>query len=461
MSAFIKQFNKLSRDNGNLLQKAILTSAPNVGEALIPEKVEQIITNLIPRLAPEIAVLKTKSWPSKNYTYRRLTSRPAAGGAMGEAGTTARTRGTYSKQDIEMKIIRRKGSVTNFLQDASREEYDAAAAEMQNHLEVQAHDIIYYTLWGNADANAYEHSGLDSLISSNRTIAPYAGTVPTSLKTLDDMIDINSRYAGANHDKVFVMSPEMASVFSRLLTNVRLNQNAAGGGTPSIEIEGGWRLQTYRNIPIIESGSMKARSKMGTVTPSTATSGGTIADDTYYFHVAPVTPEGEQEACTEINQVTGGGGTSTITLSFTAFTDAISYKVYCSDATQTEVLTRQVPAFTYDADGAITGNVTSIVLTSDPTTADSSVPTGMQGDRPFVASGAIVPEPIILWDLDPFQGMGRYAFTNSAGSAFNGLITMKQLAETDDFLDFLIKTYGCLVPAAEFTSVMYRGLKTA
>jgi hypothetical protein len=200
---------------------------------------------------------------------------------------------------------------------------------------------------------------------------------------------------------------------------------------------------------------------MGTVTPSTATSGGTIADDTYFFHVAPVTIAGEQEACAEISQITAGGNTSTITLTFTAVADAISYKVYASDATTTEVLTRQVSAFTYDGSGTKGAAITSIVLTTDPTTADSSVPTSMQTDRPFVANGGIVPEPIILWDLDAFQGMGRYSFTNSGGSAFNGLITMKQLAETDDTLDFLIKTYACLVDAFEGTSVMNRGLRTA
>lgn len=461
MSLLQRQFNKNFKLNGNLLQKAILTSAPDIGEALIPEKVEEIITNLIPRLAPEIAILKTVSWKSDFYKFRKLTSRPKAGGAMGEGGTTNRTRGTYSEEAVRMKVIRRKGSVTNFLQDASSEIYDAAAAEMQNHLETQAMDLIYYTLWGSANANAFEHSGLDTFISTNRTVKPFIGEVPADLSFLDDMIDQSNRFKAANHDRAFLMSPEMLSVVSRLLTNVRNHQNQVGGGTPEIEIAGGWRLQTYRNIPIIESGSMKPRTKMGTVSTGTATSGGTIPNATYGFRVAPITPEGEQEASDFVTETTTGSNVSTITLSFAAFADAIAYKVYVGSAQDTGLLRRHVSAFTFDSDGTITGDVTSIVLTTDPTIADSSVPTNLQNDRPFVADSGIVPEPVMLWDLDPFQGLGRYAYTNVGGSAFKGLITMEQLAKVDDFIDFLIKTYGVLAPAAEFTSVLTRGFKTA
>jgi hypothetical protein len=246
MSRLLRQFNKLANNKGNLLQKAILTSATNVGEALTPKKVEEIISNLLPRLAPELAIIKTKFWPSKNYSYRRLATRPSAGSAMGEGAVTPTTRGTYTEADIQMKVMRRKGSVTNFLQDAASDVYDASAVEMQNHLEAQALDLIYYIIWGNANANTWEHSGLGVFISTNRTVQAYAGVVPTSLSTLDDMIDQNSILGGASHDKVFLMSPEMGSLFSRLLTNVRLNQNAGGGGTPDIMIDGGWRLQTYR-----------------------------------------------------------------------------------------------------------------------------------------------------------------------------------------------------------------------
>jgi hypothetical protein len=72
-------------------------------------------------------------------------------------------------------------------------------------------------------------------------------------KFLDNMIDNNTRKQGSHHRKCFLMSPEMLSKVSRLLENVRLIQGLNGAGLSQIEIAGGWRLNAYRNIPIIES----------------------------------------------------------------------------------------------------------------------------------------------------------------------------------------------------------------
>lgn len=52
----VRQFNKYAMENKSLIQKA-LTSATNVGEALIPEHLEEVITNTIVRLSPEIAMV--------------------------------------------------------------------------------------------------------------------------------------------------------------------------------------------------------------------------------------------------------------------------------------------------------------------------------------------------------------------------------------------------------------------
>jgi hypothetical protein len=70
-------------------------------------------------------------------------------------------------------------------------------------------------------------------------------------------------------------------------------------------------------------------------------------------------------------------------------------------------------------------------------------------------------EQIFLWDLDEFQGLGRLPYTNEGGSRFNGLVTIEDLAKTDDFLPFLIKSYCAVAPSFEATSSVYRGLKVA
>ena len=60
----IKQFNKYAANNKSLIQKA-LTTATGVGGALIPENLEQLITDTVIRLSPELAMAlmkKISSW---------------------------------------------------------------------------------------------------------------------------------------------------------------------------------------------------------------------------------------------------------------------------------------------------------------------------------------------------------------------------------------------------------------
>lgn len=458
----IYDFNSLyaHKDNKSLIQKA-LTSAINQGEALVPQHLEEVITNTAVRLVPELAIPVLRYDPQKFHEYNKLTSIPGAGSAMGEASTTPIRRSAYSRESVELKVMKRKGAVTGFLADASMNYIDANAAEMENHVQSFGNDLRTYMLFGNKSADAYSFDGLDKFIATNRLNLTLSGGAITSLKVIDAMIDANTRRQGNAHRKVLLMSPEMLSAMSRLWTNVRDNR-AAQRGTNAIEIDGGYRLETYRGIPILETTGTRPVVDMGVVAIATATTGGTIVADQYFFRVSPVTWDGEQIACTEIN-VTTTGSTSTITLSFTAVENALFYKIYASDATGTETLVKIVSAFTYDTDGTPTGDVTSIVLTTDPLTPDAnSVPTHMQSDLPLDRDGTSNEpmEYIILWDLDEFQGLGKLAYTNRGGSRFRGLITPMELAQTDDNFPFLLKSYAALVPSFEATSYMIRGLRT-
>jgi hypothetical protein len=455
MLNLIQQFNKFAGENKSLIQKA-LTSAVNVGEALVPQHLEEVITNTVVRLSPEMALLDPEFDNQKLHEFNRVLTLPAAGSAMGEAAVTPTRNSTYERASVTMKVIRRKGSVTNFLQDSSKKYIDAAAAEMENHLLAHAFDIATYCIYGNATANAYEHDGIDKLVVTNRINEAVGGSAVVSLSTLDNIIDRNLEKQGANHKKAFIMSPRMVSRISQLLTNVRMNQ-----GLGQVDIKGGWRLAAYRDIPIIASSAVRPTGTMTTVSTATATSGGTLPDSTtYYFRVAPVTYDGEQLASAEATQATGSGGAGnahTITLSFTAYTGAIWYKVYMGTASGSLTLKRIVTAFSYDGSGTLGAAITSIVITA--ATAGTEVPSGLQSDVPLVASGGVSPELVILWDLDKYQGLGKYAYTNTGGSRFQGLVTIEPLAKTDDDLPFLIKTYGALVPSYEATSVIHRGLR--
>jgi len=454
---FLRQWNRFAGENTSLIKKA-LSSATGVGEALVPQSLEKEITNTIIRLSPEMALVTMKKISAKFHEFNRLSSLPSQSSAMGENGTTPTKNSTTVRDGVTLKVVRRKGAVTNFLQDTTGEYIDASAYEMENHLIAHIYDMINYILYGNKGANSYEFDGLDTLIATNRTIQARYGSTPTSLKFLDDMIDKSNRKGGAKHKRAFVMSPEMLSLVSQLLTNVRLNQGLAGTMS-QVEINGGWRLNAYRDIPIVESTATSPRTTMGTVTSATATTGGTIADGTHYFKVSKVTLNGEELAFAK-SQAASGGGTSTITLSFADQTDALRYKIYYGTVQNAETLIKVVNADTFDGNGTPTGRTTGVTLTTVAVDT-ATVGTHMTSDLAYEQdTGHAVPETVFLWDLDPIQGLGKMVYTNSGGSNFDGLVTTTPLAQTDDFLPFLIKSYTALTPAFEATSCVNRGLRT-
>ena len=479
----IRQFNQFAQNNQSLIQKA-LTSATGSGEALIPENLEQVITDTIIRMSPELALIESKKISGKVHEFDRLTAKPSRGSAMGENAVTPTTQSQTERTSVTLKVIRRKGAVTNFLKDTSEGFIDAAAFEMENHLQAHVLDLIYYLLYGNANIKSiynssfgqgasYEFSGLDKFIATNRTNESLGGAVPTGLDFLDDMIDASNRKGGARHRRVFGMSPEMLSFVSRLLTNVRLNQGIMGNGITQVDVAGGWRLNAYRDIPIIETTATRPIEKMNaTVTLAAEDTGvGSLSDGTYYVRLAPITYEGEQEAEDEQNiTLSGGTATQRIRISLNRHHQdaagnniALAYKVYVGTASGACTLNSIISAFKYDSAGTPTD---SMLVSTDygyisSTTPDTDVPTHMQSDVPLQATGGVRPETVYLWDLDPIQGLGKVPYTNTAGDQFNGLVTTKQLAEIDDYIQFLIKSYPAVADSFEGTSCWHRGLRIA
>lgn len=474
MKGLIEQYNALGAQRKTLIQKALTTQA-NSGEALIPEKLEKIITNTVVRLSPEMAVIQPEFDNQKLHSFNRLMKLPRAGGFMGEGATTPTSQGSYERASVELKILRRKGAVTNFLQDSSKKYIDASTAEMENHLQAHVYDIINALKFGNAGANKYSFDGLDKIIKTNRINEVRGGVVPTDLSFLDDMIDANIRKNGAGHNKVLMMSPEMQSLVSRLLTNVRLMQGNAGT-LGHVEINGGWRLATYRDIPILPVADMGGnKDTIGTVTLA-KTGDGTVPAGNYFFQVSAITLDGETLASSEVTD-TWADALHSAKLTWNAVDNASYYKIYCGKTTNTEKLVAVIPASTYDGTGTYVSDVTGVEFTTDPSVKNptlklvatgsfvdpnitASVTDAMANDLPLVATGGVAPETVMLWDLDKYQGLGKVPYTNVGGDKFGGLVTMTPLAITDDNIPFMVKSYLALCDAFEATSFMHRGLRT-
>ncbi len=476
----------------NLVSKA-LTGASASGGPLAPQILERLITNVMVGLAPEIAMITPKLVSGKYSEFNRITALPGANGVMGDAATTPVTQASYVRTGRNLKVLRRKGVVTQFLQDASRDYIDVVAQEQENQLQSHVFDFNTLLYFGNENCDGNQWTGLDSLIGAaggaiaqNRVNTAYGGAVPATLAILDAMIDNNTRKQGARHRKTFLMSPEMLSLFSRILSNVRMVQNQAGNGLSSIEINGGWRLQAYRNVPIIESRLCRPQSQMGAITLAGAGGGSGLGGvGTMYFMASAVTWDGETLASPEVNLAVGTYDKVTISWSASgAVAGAFKYKIYYGSATTGEKLVLEVPYQLYDGNGSPQDQVISVQisnLTANPTivqmngvnvgsaatlggivpTITTSVGNAQKNDVPLTGTLAAPMEQIFFWDLDEIQGMGRFAYTNTEGSRFKGLATIEPLAKTDDNLPFLLKTYGTLQDAYDGTCYQYRGAKVA
>jgi hypothetical protein len=470
--------NEFVKTDPNAIQKA-LTTASGIGQGFSPQSLEKNVTDTVIKMQPEVALITGVSIASRTHDFNRKTAHPAPGGAMGESATTPDSNSKNTLASVTLKIIRRRGKITYFLKDVSREYMNVQQYEMQNQLQSHALDLRNYILYGNSTSNTYEFDGLDTYISTNRTNLARGGVVPSSLSVLDDLIDANLTKGGAGHRRVFGMSPQMLSVLSRLETTVRKTDDVKGGAFGIIDVAGGWRLQTYRGIPIIETTATRPIEQMRpTVTLAGDAGGlglGTLSNGTYYVQVAPITWEGEQLASTE-QAVTLSAGTAVqrikITLSAihtnaAGDVNVYAYKIYLSTTTKTETLNKIVSAYVYGSDGTVTAVTTAFngktgydIYITD-TTPDASVTTAQAADIPLVATASVNPEIVYFWDLDPIQGLGKMVYASTGGSQYGGLVTVQELYQIDDYLHFLIKTYGALVPAYEATSAWVRGLRTA
>jgi hypothetical protein len=448
------------------LQKA-LTSGNTSGGALVPQDLEKIITNTVQRLTPEINIIKPTKVESKTHEFNKLLSLGQIGAPVGENAVTHTRSSNFQRASVNLKIIRRKGAVTSFLQDSSESAYDAKAIEFENSLRAHSLDLINSIVFGNANANSYDFDGWYTLIETN-ILNGFTGGNPstppgTDLKFLDDMIDASNRNGGLGHERYFVMTPEMLSLVSRRLTNVTQFQNRPGA-LATTEISGGWRLLTYRDIPILESTLMGGKGvttsdSVGTVVAgSPSNTGGNLSNGTYYGRLVAITQFGETIPSPQFT-ITLFVGTSTqkFTISWTDVPNAYYYKLYLGNSPTSVTLKRIFSAFTYDAAGTIAGRVTSFEVTS--LTAGAEVPTNKQNEIPALQVSGVNAENILLIDTHKYEGLGKFAYVHSTGNRVDGLISIQPLAQTDDKEEFLVKTYGAIVPAYEKTSVWYRGLR--
>lgn len=382
-----------------------LAEAVNAATAATSQSIIQkvIDTNLLEyqrRYSPLLAATPSKKIDQAIYLFVQRTRRPA-GGAVVDGGARANSNSTWNQLQFPIKNYQLLTGITGFAQEVTAGVVgDLARRELDGGMQSQLWALETSMLYGNAAATAGitslygpDMDGLDTQVSqytasgSNPQNVIDAAEANLSLggaTGLDSLIDLVEENAAMpiGSDWMFLCSPKAYSKVAGLLTNQQRFMGA-------IEVAAGLNVQSYRDIPLVKSSFLAARSQaFGTVTPSAGGTGGTLAATTYYYRVAAIINRyGELAASAEVSQAVTAG--QNVTLTFATPTDlegneSTLYKVFRSTASGAEVLVGVCAAV--DVDGNV---LTSIVDTGANLLPNGQAPTGLYPTAYSGAAGAL------------------------------------------------------------------------
>ncbi|MDX3245833.1 hypothetical protein [Streptomyces sp. ME18-1-4] len=378
----------------NELREALTASGAS---PLVPTIVDPMLLEYQRRYSPLVRSIPTRKWDSTVYYFNQRTAR-ATGGFVTDGGARPVSNSTYLQNQYTIRNMQAVGAVTGYAQAVTKGLVgDLKQQEVEGAIQGLYWDIETAILWGNSGSTALgaypQFDGLDTLTSTfsgnNQNAIDFNAAM--SLGALDKLIDmVEQQSAMGVYDQqwMLVMSSTAASKVAQLL-------QAQQRFSDRVQVAGGLNVPTYRDIPIIKSSFLSARSYgMGTVTTATATTGGTLAAATYYYQVVPVIArQGEVLPSTEVSQATTGS-TSTVTLSFSTPTGLDGsqpnlYKVFRSTATGTETLLGYVDACVgLAADGVTPVLTTSIVDDGTKLTPKNGSTVPAAGPAAYVGTNA-------------------------------------------------------------------------
>jgi hypothetical protein len=327
-------------NEGHIMSSELREALTAAGaSALLPTIISPMMLEYQRRYSPLVRSVPSMRWGGDTYYFNQRTVNPN-GGFVTDGGARVVSNSTYVQNSFQMKHFQTVGAITGYAEEVTRQVIgDLRAKEIEGTIQGQYWDIEHALIWGNSGATQFgpypQFSGFDALVNtysgSNQNALDYAGAA-LSLAVLDelaDMVETNAAMSVFDSSWMFVMSNTAVSKIAQLLQNQQRFVD-------KVEVAAGLIIPTYRDIPLVKSSMLSNRTiSMGTVTPTTATTGGTLAAGTYRYQIsAVIARQGEIGASAEVSQATSGA-TSTTTMSFATPSglDGLAptlYKVYRS-----------------------------------------------------------------------------------------------------------------------------------
>ena len=418
-----------------VLRKA-LTSADTAN--LRSEDLDPILHEEFVEKQPLLSLFDVEQADGKVHEYRKISSHPK-GWCEGESTPANAREGSYSRETVQLKILRNWGEVTGFNQAVTAKDLDALALEIDLSLQGVADIIEWSTLFGCADdlddftGDAYMYSGLipSILNGADGDHIIDGGDNKLTLAELDAMIDVID-YRGTDGDpKFFIMANNMKQVADGLQTQVQMNIQSAQ------LFDGKITMGTYDGLPIFTTNMVKAKTTATAdmVTGLAAADGGVAvasgaAASEYGYRVACVTFEGEQVACSEATVTPTAN--AAVALTWTANANAYAYMIFREPVGGGGWDLRDIiAAKTYDSAGTVSGSVASY---TDSDFSASSV-------NEYVQCLETGEQSIILANASNRNGASYLGMIDSMGQAVSNLVSYVPLARTKDTYDFMLKSY--------------------
>lgn len=328
-----------------------LDSTSASGQALIPEVVNPHIAELAMAINPLRNLIPRTPWFSRTYDRdKRLTFGRAK--HVGDGQTRSASQSTYARFAESLKLMQIKGGASGFLEFSAQKLVDPLQSEIDGHTLAATFEEEAITMYGNRYADSYQHNGLDTWIETNL----FLSSALIGFAILDSMIDAVRNKGSV--PKAFIMSFKMLSKLSAIL---QVGQQF----NDKVVIQGGFRLQTYRGIPIYDTSFIAANQAWpGGAMTATKSAGGSLADDQYFYRVAAVLTTGETLACTEANATTSAADNSvTIAWDASGLPNTVrKYKIYRGLTTGVLTLYTEIPAYVYQETGDILNTVNEALV---------------------------------------------------------------------------------------------------
>lgn len=253
------------------------------GTVLVDKEIDATIQQMVEYKNPIRMNLPRKTGSGAAWYVNRRAAGSTAAEFVNDTDTITEDTGTYTQVTFSFKTIAAQGKVTRFMQAIGRSYTDVLAEE----IEAKARDFKDYEEWGliygSTSTSSKQFDGLAILIPTSQAIGmtTAAGGASLTLAKMDEAID---KCAG-EPDMIIASKRSRRALVSLLQAQQRF--------VNTVEVQGGFILISYNNIPIYISTRMLNTETFDGSTVTSHTGGATASIyfvDTEYCFVAELTP---------------------------------------------------------------------------------------------------------------------------------------------------------------------------